>query len=203
MINRPGCNFRYVKGSRVNSSDPFCTHINLIKSILKVSDLYLEMNESQLSLEFEAIIDTFEQYTHRILLHRNFQLIMDQFPGSYPGYELHRGPIQSITSITYIQDQATETLDSNDYQLYRNRDFGRITPTLNSSFPIVDTIPDAVTTNFVAGIAETPAEIPSDILLGLMDQLLYTSETGGVCSPNGDWSKRFADLIMEQKVILP
>lgn len=90
------------------------------------------------------------------LMARTYRLTLDQFADSI---ELPRGPVQSVTSVEYLDaDGVSQALPSNYYStdlvspsawLVRNRD---------SSWPTVLDGVNAVSVTYIAGFDELPAE---------------------------------------------
>ena len=76
-----------------------------------------------------------------------------------------RPPLQSVTSITYVDDAGdTQTLSSSLYQVDTKSQPGRIIPAYGESWPTVrsNTL-NAVTVNFVAGYGDDPEDVPAGL----------------------------------------
>ncbi len=76
-------------------------------------------------------------------------------------FELRRGPVQSIASITYVDlDGITQTVDAADYALNNSADPATVQPGYLLLWPQqVRYVPNAVRINFVAGYGE-PDDVP-------------------------------------------
>ncbi len=84
---------------------------------------------------------------------------------AFPGYfELPRPPLQSVTSITYVdQDGTTQTVDSSTYVVDTHSEPGRITRAYEKEWPYdVRAIENAVVVTYVAGYG-APADVPERI----------------------------------------
>jgi uncharacterized phiE125 gp8 family phage protein len=104
-----------------------------------------------------------EDYTQRQLLTATWTLTLDCFPE----YEikLPRPPLQSITSIAYVNDSdgTNSTLSTTAYRVSTNGLLGRITPNYNDTWPTPRAVTDAVTITFVAG-ATAVADVPREAI---------------------------------------
>ena len=123
-----------------------------------------------------------EHVTRRALITQSVQMTLDHFPGVAHGIldlrmhperltgtgedwviRLPRGPVQSVTSITYTDDAGAEqTLAPSKYILDAAHQPARITPAYTEVWPTTRPIPAAVTVEFVAGYGN-PADVPDDL----------------------------------------
>jgi uncharacterized phiE125 gp8 family phage protein len=114
-----------------------------------------------------AATDVAEQHTGRAIMPQTWELSLDEFQTSI---ELTRVPVQSITSITYVDELgAPQTLSPTAYVLVKD-DFGyaKIIPSYLTVWPTVLAQPLSVTVIYVAGYADAaavPEAIKSWILL--------------------------------------
>ncbi len=109
-----------------------------------------------------------EARTNRALVTQTLQMTLDYFPGVAnsildlqgevvghghdPAIRLPRSPVQSVNSITYIDDAGTtQTLAASKYDVDTSSIVPRITPAYGEVWPITRPIPNAVTVEFVAG----------------------------------------------------
>lgn len=99
-----------------------------------------------------------ENHTRRQLITATWQLTLDRFPWVI---ELRRPPIQSVTSITYVDtDGVTQTLDSSLYRVDVTGVTGRVTPAFGESWPSTRAVTSAVTVTYVAGYGGTGDDVP-------------------------------------------
>lgn len=119
-----------------------------------------------------------EAYTERQLVTATWELVLDAFP---PVIRLPRPPLQSVESITYIDDAGVvQTLDPGVYKVLAGEP-ARIVPAYNQAWPSVLPEPDAVVIRFVAGYGD-PAAVPEDIKDWMLIQIgtLYEHREGVV-----------------------
>lgn len=92
------------------------------------------------------------------------------------GITLQRPPLQSVTSISYVDTQgATQTLAADQYQVVKRNGQsgdGLIVPAYGVTWPQVRDIPDAITVRFVAGyggLESVPGRVRQAMLLMIGD----------------------------------
>ena len=110
-----------------------------------------------------------EGQTHRALAGQTWDYSID-FAWPYKfgrqWIELPLSPVQSVTSITYIDSGGVErTLAAGDYQAICRTNSSYIVPAYGKTFPAVRGQPAAITVRFVAGYAEAPSELKQAIML--------------------------------------
>ena len=110
-----------------------------------------------------------ENFTNRQLVSATYALTIDGFPIGREKLYLPKSPIQSITSVAYLDsDGASQTLSSAAYRLTSNRDPGYLTLAYGYNWPTTRAVSDAVTITFVAGygaIGTVPEAIKQAIML--------------------------------------
>lgn len=124
--------------------------------------LRLYDNESDAMLsDFEKdAVDYIERYTSRYLLTTTVDLKLDYFPCVI---ELRRPPVQSVTSITYLDTNGdSQTLTSSKYTVDTDREPGLIKPAYGETWPATYTELQAVTVRFVCGYADADS-VPQGI----------------------------------------
>ena len=86
---------------------------------------------------------------------------MDRF---YDVILLPRPPIQSVTSIEYIDSSgATVTLDSEEYRVDTNSEPARITEAWGKSWPAVRDVINSVIITSDAGYGDNASDVPDDL----------------------------------------
>ena len=147
-----------------------------------------------------------EEYINRALITQTWNMYLDAFPAKNAAIEIVPTPLISVTSIAYTdEDGAAQTLTENtDFTVDKHLTPGRIVPIYAGSWPIVRTIPNAVTLEFVSGYGATAASVPSPIrqaMLLLIGHLFEHRESVNIgnivnvipqtvewlCSPYRDW----------------
>lgn len=116
---------------------------------------------------FETLIlaarETAEDRTGRQLCTATWELKRDAFPGAGEPLLLPRVPLQSITSIKYIDSAGTEqTWGSSNYQASLSREPGRIVPAFATPWPVARLIADAVRVRYASGYG-TAAAVPAGL----------------------------------------
>lgn len=95
----------------------------------------------------------------------------DTWPRSYMSYAssvilLPRGPVQSITSISYTDaNGAAQTLPANQYQLDTSRTPARLAPAFGTYWPTSRYQYSSVVVRFVAGYTQLPEPLRQALLL--------------------------------------
>lgn len=104
-----------------------------------------------------------EETTARALITQTWTLKLDSFPPDT--ILLPRPPLQSVTSITYLDsDGNSQTLSSDLYDVHTGDVPGRVTRGYNDTWPLTRGIPNAVTVTFVAGYGAAAADVPAPIV---------------------------------------
>ncbi len=119
-----------------------------------------------------------EQFTGRALLTQTWDLKLNSF-GCEQALRLPKAPLQSVTSITYIDTGGTtQTLATSRYVVAGAFDAmagvaspwaqpGYVAPAYATIFPVTRPIPEAVTVRFVAGYGAQPEKVPAGILAAM------------------------------------
>lgn len=106
-----------------------------------------------------------EAFLQRALITSNWQLVMDEWPGSA---ELLFPPVASVSSVKYIDaNNVLQTLSSSAYYLDNYREPAMLHSAYGYDFPDALAVPNAVRVEYVAGYANAAA-VPSPIKEALM-----------------------------------
>lgn len=120
-----------------------------------------------------------ENYLHRALITQTLKLTLDNFPGTYRLFSslllgtqqpirLPRSPLQSISSIQYVDDQgSTQTLSASKYRVDTESLTPRIEPAFSEVWPSTRAVNNAVTVTFVAGYGDNASDVPEPIKQGI------------------------------------
>lgn len=105
-----------------------------------------------------------EIITRRALITQTWKYILDEFP-SGDEIELPLPPLQSVTSITYKdQDGTASTFATASYIVDTDADPGKVVLAYNRSWPSTTLYPSgAVTIQFVAGYGDGAVDVPQMI----------------------------------------
>ena len=99
-----------------------------------------------------------ERYTGRALVTQTWDLTLDAFPWGNGPIWLPRPPVQSVTSISYVDDAgATQTWATANYRVDITGETARIEPAWSLNYPTTRGIVAAVTVRFVAGYGAAAA----------------------------------------------
>lgn len=106
-----------------------------------------------------------EKDVARSLMTQTIKLRMDEFPG----FEimLERPPVQSVSSITYVDtDGTTQTLSSSLYETDLSSEPARVRPAYGRVWPFTRYMSNAVTVTYVAGYSSA-ADVPQTAKLAI------------------------------------
>lgn len=113
----------------------------------------------------QAAVTLAESYLNRYLITQTHDLTLDCFPSSDIGViYLPKSPVQSITSITYVDDNgATQTWGASNYLLDGKQEPARLTTAYNISYPSIREQLNSVTIRHVVGYGTEPSNVPETI----------------------------------------
>lgn len=115
--------------------------------------------DSMLAIYIQAAREECEQRIERALITQTIARVSDDWP-SEDDIEILRGPVQSVASVTYIDEAgATQTVSSSAYTLDNANENGRAWVLLQDGeeWPDVGDYGNAVTVTFVAGYGAASA----------------------------------------------
>ena len=150
----------------------------------------------------DAYIDTLiqaareyaEGFTRRAFITQAITAKFDAFPA---WFELECGPLQSITSIQYIDTAGnTQTLVASNYTVDTTSTPGRITEAYAVSWPSTRDIVNAVTVTYVAGYGAASAAVPQPIIQAMLFHIGYFFDN----REGGDVPQIVKTLLMPYKV---
>ncbi len=120
-----------------------------------------------------------------------YDYFLDRFPAQE--IELPLSPIQSITSIKYIdEDGATQTWSSAEYESDLKNPVARIRPVSTATYPATKDVYNAVTVRFVAGFGDAGSDCPDAQISAL--KLLFAHFYENREALNKFASKNFMDI---------
>lgn len=109
-----------------------------------------------------------ENEIKRSLITQTWEKVMDFFPDAI---QLPMPPIQSVTSITYIDvNGALQTLPTNQYVLDKDSEPGYVVRAINVNWPVTGDYINAVRVRYVAGYVAA-ANVPETIKLWMKIRL--------------------------------
>lgn len=119
--------------------------------------------DALITSKIRAAREWVEDYLGRALVAQTWRTQFDWFPGSRGVIRLNRSPLQSVTSIEYIDDAGdTQTLDADAYVVDTTSEPARITPAPGYSWPSTQNRAGAVTITAVHGYDGT-GDSPLDL----------------------------------------
>lgn len=142
-----------------------------------------EDEDSYIDGLLRASTEKAEQYTGRSFLTKTFKLYLDNFPAvkRHPDgriddrFEIRKGPVQSIESINYVNDDgSTVELAESEYLTALKSVPARVVSAYQKAWPSTRAIPEAVIVEFKAGYGEMD-DVPNQIkqALKLIAQTWY------------------------------
>lgn len=128
-------------------------------------------DDAVLSSLLVAARQKIEEWEWRAHLQQTLTLTLDHLPWVF---YLPRPPLQSVTSITYIDTQGNEqTLAADQYIVDTESEPGRIVPAYGVCWPAVRCQPNAVTVVYVAG-HEDRNDVPQSTLIAISELVRRT-----------------------------
>lgn len=134
----------------------------------------------------DAYVKAARQYVEedmgRALITQTWDYTLDEFPADGSAIQIPRPPLQSVTSVTYVDSAgATQTLSSANYIVNTGKRNGEITLAYGQTWPATREQANAVTIRFVAGYgaaSAVPETIKTAVRLTLGD--LYGNREGSI-----------------------
>ena len=146
-----------------------------VKEFLRVDS---SDEDATLNIMISAAREMCETYTRQILMTTTIDEVGDAFPAG--NISLSRSPIQSITSVSYLDSAGdTQTVSSSDYTSDLISQPSRLDPV--TSWPTASVEVNAVTIRYVVGYtsaSDVPAPIRQGIMLAIAS--MYENRTDGV-----------------------
>ena len=108
-----------------------------------------------------------ETETHRQLITATYKLTMDRFPADGI-IQLPRPPLQSVTTIKYLDDDGDEqTLSAAYYAVHIDALIGFVQLDPDYAWPSTRSVRNAVRIEYVCGYGVAPSSIPSTLISGM------------------------------------
>lgn len=113
-----------------------------------------------------------ETVTGRALYQQTWDAKFGAFPSDDDGIWLPKAPLQSVTSVTYLDaNGASQTWSSASYTVDApsgpHAQRGRLYPKYGVVYPTTQDVPNAITVRFVAGYGTTAATVPEELRLAI------------------------------------
>lgn len=153
--------------SLVTAPTVYPVTLQVAKNHLRVDNDIIEDDALIMGL-IAAATEYAETFTRRALISQTWDYKRDAFPNG-DGFYLPLPALQSVTSITYTDSDGTsQTFSSSKYIVDTDSKPGRIALAYQQSWPVTRNIINAVTTRFVAGYGDDPADVPESIRLAML-----------------------------------
>lgn len=142
------------------TSDPAAEPVLLAEAKMH---LRVENDEENalISILSQAAREMIEQRIGRSLITQTRTIKMDYFPKYSDTILLPYGPVQSVTSIKYFDEEVELTLSSTLYTVDTNSDIARIV--IDDSWPSTDDDINSVTIVYVCGYGASSSYVPKPI----------------------------------------
>lgn len=147
------------------------------KAFLKVQH---DADDAVIDTLIKHVRDVCEHHCQRQLMTATWRLTLDSFPGGSDGIILIPPPLQSVTSVSYVDAAGTtQTLSSSLYAVDARTDPGWLVPAEDEEWPETDEVINAVTVTYQAGYASREA-VPADLKALMLAHLaqLYDKRAG-------------------------
>lgn len=157
-------------------------------------------DDALLAIYIQAAREQAEGLLFSALISQTWEQTLDAFPAD-GDIKLLKPPVQSITSVTYIDSAGDlQTMANDAYVLDAATSPGWLLPADGTEWPATDDVINAVTIRFVAGFGATAADVPANIrawllltIAQLYDQRAAADASGKVAALPG----RFVDGLLD------
>jgi uncharacterized phiE125 gp8 family phage protein len=111
-----------------------------------------------------AMVDGRAGELQRALITQTWDLRLDCFPSGAGSIELPLAPVQSVTSVTYVDsDGDSQTVSSYQVVGIGTHDLSDVAPAFAATWPSTRAELEAVVVRFVAGYGDEPSDVPARI----------------------------------------
>ena len=125
-------------------------------------------DDSVIEPNIKAVREHSETFLGRALITQTWDLFINNFPPYGSWLEIPFPPLQSVTTIKYIDENGTQqTLSSSIYTVDINAEMGRVFLAYDQVWPTVRPILNAIEIRFVAGYGANAEDIPESIRQGI------------------------------------
>jgi uncharacterized phiE125 gp8 family phage protein len=116
-----------------------------------------------------AAREKIENFLWRKLITQTWELHLEDFPCRQGAIELPFPPLQSVTSVKYLDWSGGTllTLDPSEYVVDAVSEPARVVPAYQRIWPVVRCQPSAVIVRFVCGYGAAATNVPESIRLGI------------------------------------
>ena len=139
--------------------------------------LLLNDDDSQIANAIISARQSVERDTGKSLITQTWRLRLDMWPKD--GITLHHAPVQSVSSITYVNDAgSTTTWLSSEYDVLSDGVPAHIQPAWNFDWPEVRGDYKGITVTYVTGYGDTGSSVPYELRSAVLlrTEMLYDGE---------------------------
>jgi len=150
-----------LKYSLKRTSDPAVEPVTVAEA-KKHLRLTLNDDDSLIANAITAARQAVERDTGKSLITQTWRLKMDMWPTN--GITLFHGPVQSVTSVTYVNDAGSSTTwNSSEYDVLSDGIPGHIHPAWNYDWPEVRGDYKGISVVYVTGYGDTGSSVPYEL----------------------------------------
>jgi uncharacterized phiE125 gp8 family phage protein len=121
-----------------------------------------------------------EKATRRSLISQTWRGDFPRFPCAGEYLRLAQGPVQSVTSVYYYDDQGADTLlDSAAYKLDLTEKTAKIRLAPDADWPSIEAQADAVRVTYVAGYGAAASAVPRALRQAMLMLIAYWYDNRG------------------------
>jgi uncharacterized phiE125 gp8 family phage protein len=133
--------------------------------------------DDYISLLITAARKHVEDFTGRALITQTWDQWFDRFPYGGDAESVVKSPIQSVTSVTYVDiNGATQTLSTSVYVVDTDSNPALFYLAYNQTWPTFREQRKAIKIRFVAGYGDTEASVPAPITQAVMHLVAHMYE---------------------------
>lgn len=153
--------------------------INEVKEHLHL-DLDDKTQDALLKVLIRAATDYAEKYTKRDFITRTYETLRDSFTDSL---EIRRSPLQSVTTVEYLQDGLFVTVSTDIYFATNSNTFSRLTLKTGQVWPTdIDLQEQSVKITFKSGYGNNLSSVPDALREGMLQYISAMYENRGDCN---------------------
>lgn len=153
--------------------------VNEVKEHLRI-DLDDKTQDALLKVLIRAATDYAEKYTKIDFITRTYETLRDSFIDSL---EIRRTPLQSVTTVEYLQDDSFVIVSTDVYLATNSNTFSHLALKVNQVWPTdVDLQEQSVKITFKSGYGNTLASVPDALREAMLQHIAAMYENRGDCN---------------------
>lgn len=175
------------------TSEPAAEPVELsaVKAALRITDT---ASDDELSALISVARRVVERDTRRSLITQTWQLKLDQWP--LYGIRLPMPPVQSVSSITYVDtDGNTQTWSSDEYDVFTDDEPAVVTLAYQQTWPTLRGDPRGITIEYIAGYGDSHSDVPYALQRAIIEHVRMQFD--GLCD---ELSASYQALVQSEMV---